>query len=244
MSLFEIHDLQARIQDTPILRGVNLNIEEGQVIALMGPNGSGKSTLAHVLMGHPDYIVDSGSVFLRGVDLLSLKPEERARQGLFLSFQYPQTIAGVTVGNFLRLAYSATVGYSVSVQEFMPLLKQKMDALTIPYTFITRSVNEGFSGGEKKRFEILQLSLLEPRLAILDETDSGLDVDAMRAIGEALLLIRQQHPTMSLLVITHYQRFLDYVPIDEVAVMKAGLVIRQGDASLVRAIQESGYDHL
>lgn len=241
MALLNITNLHVTAEGAPILNGVNLAIKQGEVVALMGPNGSGKSTLANVLMGHPSYTITQGSVTYRGRDVLALKPEERAKRGLFLSFQYPQEVAGVTMGNFLRLAYNATHKPSLNVAAFLALLKKKMDVLQMPHDFITRSVNEGMSGGEKKRGEMLQLAVLEPRLAILDETDSGLDIDALQTVAQTVQALRQEHTTMSILLITHYQRILRYLPADRVAVMKKGTIVREGEQDLIQHIEEHGY---
>ena len=241
MPLLEIKDLQAKTENTPILHGVNLSVQEGEVVALMGPNGSGKSTLAHVLMGHPLYTVTQGSVSYRGQDLLALKPEQRAHQGIFLSFQYPQAVAGVTIGNFLRLAYNATHPEPLAVAAFLALLKQKMDLLCMPHDFMTRSVNEGFSGGEKKRGEMLQLAVLEPRLAILDETDSGLDVDALKVVAQAVTTMRLQNGKMSVLLITHYPRLIEHVPADRIAVMKKGKIVAEGKGEIIQQVERQGF---
>lgn len=241
MALLSITNLHVTAEAAVILNGVNLTIKQGEVVALMGPNGSGKSTLANVLMGHPSYTITQGSVTYRGRDVLALKPEDRAKRGLFLSFQYPQEVAGVTIGNFLRLAYNATHTPSLDVAAFLALLKKKMDVLQMPHEFITRSVNEGMSGGEKKRGEMLQLAVLEPRLAILDETDSGLDIDALQTVAQTVQAVRQEHATMSILLITHYQRILRYLPADRVAVMKKGKIVREGEQDLIQHIEEHGY---
>lgn len=242
--LLNITNLHASAEKAPILHGVDLRVDEGEVVALMGPNGSGKSTLANVLMGHPSYEVTKGEVVYRGGDLLALKVEERARQGLFLSFQYPQEVAGVTIGNFLRLAYNATHAQPLDVASFLSFLKEKLDLLQIPHTFMTRSVNEGFSGGEKKRGEMLQLAVLEPGLAILDETDSGLDVDALKIVAQAVTALRQANQKMSVLLITHYQRILQHLPADRVAVMKSGRIVAQGSSDLIRQVEHQGYRSL
>lgn len=239
--MLEITDLQVRIDKKPILKGVSLAVAEGEVVALMGPNGSGKSTLANVLMGHPAYEVTQGSVTYNTQDVLAMKPEERAKAGIFLSFQYPHEVAGVTIGNFLRLAYNATRPSPLSVPDFITLLKAKMALLKMPAEFMTRSVNEGFSGGEKKRAEMLQLAVLEPSLAILDETDSGLDIDALRIVGEAVQAVRQHKPGMSILLITHYQRILKHIPADRVIVMREGTIVRQGGAEVLAHIEQHGY---
>lgn len=238
--LLTISKLHARAEDREILHGASLHIKEGEIVALLGPNGSGKSTLAHILAGHPGYHVTAGSVRYRGKDLLQLKPEERARAGIFLAFQYPASIAGVTVSNFLRIAYSATHG-KVSVTRFLEILKEKMALLGLAPEFMYRPVNEGLSGGEKKRLEMLQLAVLEPRLALLDETDSGLDVDALRAVGSALKEIRLRWPSMSLLIITHHQRILDAVAVNRVAVMKQGVIVKEGRPSMLARISQHGF---
>lgn len=243
MALLEVVDLHAATDGKEILHGVQVALNEGEVVALMGPNGSGKSTLASVLMGHPAYQVTQGSVTHNGEDLLALKPEERARRGIFLAFQYPQNVAGVTFANFLRLAYNATHAKK-SVKEFISLLKAKMDLLKLPPEFMTRQVNDGLSGGEKKRAEMLQLAVLEPKLAILDETDSGLDIDALKVVGEALQTIRQSNPAMTVLIITHYQRILQHIPCDRVAVMRAGKIIKEGTAAVLQEIDKAGYQSI
>lgn len=244
MPLLEIKNLHAEAQGTSILHGVDLSVNVGEVVALMGPNGSGKSTLANALMGHPSYKITQGSCTYHDRDLLALKPEERAKQGLFLSFQYPQEVAGVTIGNFLRLAYNATHKKQLAVVELLTLLKEKMDSLQIPHEFITRSVNEGFSGGEKKRCEMLQLVVLEPRLAILDETDSGLDIDALKTVAQAVMMLRRENKEMSVLLITHYQRILQYLPADRVAVMKKGRIVAEGKDELIQRVEQRGYRSL
>ncbi len=244
MPVLTIKNLEASTEDKAILHGVNLTVNAGEVVALMGPNGSGKSTLASVLMGHPAYQVTNGTVKYQKSDLLRLKPEERAQRGLFLAFQYPQSVAGVSMGSFLRLAYNATHDTKLSVKDFVKLLQRKMDLLQLPHDFMLRPVNEGFSGGEKKRAEMLQLAVLEPTLAVLDETDSGLDVDALRVVGEAIQAIRKERPTLAILVITHYQRILDYVPADRVAIMRAGKIIKEGKAELLQRIEQEGYQQI
>jgi len=241
MPILSIQNLKARIDETEILHGVTCSIQPGEVVALMGPNGSGKSTLAHILMGHPAYEVTAGSVQWDNQDLLSLKPEERAKAGLFLSFQNPQEIAGVTIGNFLRLAYNATHAEPYGVHEFIAILKEKSALLGLPPEFILRSVNDGFSGGEKKRAELLQLAVLQPKLAILDELDSGLDIDGLKMVGQALSTIRAQQPEMSLLLITHYQRLLDVIPVDRILVMRQGKIVHEGDTTVVSVIEQKGY---
>jgi Fe-S cluster assembly ATP-binding protein len=238
----KIKNLKAKMGETEILRGVDLEVREGEVVALMGPNGSGKSTLAQVIMGQPAYEVTAGAVEYEGQDLLALKPEERARAGVFLAWQYPQTIAGVSIGHFLRLAYQAKTGEKIAAREFVLWLKEKLDLVGLPKEMMRRNVNEGLSGGEKKRVEMLQLAVLSPRLAILDETDSGLDMDALKAVAQAVRTIRTAQPGMSLLVITHYSRLLDYLPADRVAVMQQGRIVAEGgQAETLRTIEEEGY---
>jgi Fe-S cluster assembly ATP-binding protein len=240
----EITNLRVSAGGVPILRGVTCTVGEGELVALMGPNGSGKSTLAQVLMGHPSYEITGGQVTYQGRDLLGLKPEERARRGIFLSFQYPQEIAGVTIGNFLRTAYNATHSEGLGVADFLKLLRGKMDLLDMPADLITRSVNEGFSGGEKKRAEMLQLAVLQPRLALLDETDSGLDVDALATVARSIVTLRGQNPAMSLLLITHYRRILQHMPADRVLVMKKGRITVAGAGDLAKQIETHGYGQL
>lgn len=241
--MLTINNLQAKTGDKEILRGVDLAVDVGEVVALMGPNGSGKSTLASVLMGHPAYEVTAGDVKFNTEDVLALKPEERAQRGIFLAFQYPQTVAGVSLANFMRLAYNA-MHEKKSVKDFVALLKAKMDLLELPHQFMVRSVNDGLSGGEKKKAEMLQLAVLEPKLAILDETDSGLDVDALKTVGRALQAIRQENPSMAVLIITHYQRILQHVPCDRVAVMRDGKIIKEGTADVLQQIEQGGYQNL
>lgn len=240
MSLLSIKGLHVKTGEIGILKGVNLHINAGEVVALMGPNGSGKSTLANVLLGHPAYQATKGEVTYDGADLLALKPEERARAGLFLSFQYPPEVAGVTIGNFMRLAYNAT-HQPLGVADFLQRLKDKMKLLDMPSAMMARSVNEGFSGGEKKRAEMLQLAVLEPRLAILDETDSGLDIDSLKLVAKALTAIRALQPNLAILIITHYQRILTHLPPDRVAVMRAGKIVRQGSSKLLSSIEQHGF---
>ena len=248
MALLEIKNLQVEAEGLPaaqagklILRGLSLTLDTGSVLALMGPNGSGKSTLAHVLMGHPGYKVAGGSVTYDGQDLLALKPEARAKAGLFLSFQYPQTIAGVNVGNFLRLAYNSTHDEKIGVKDFVAKMQKAMDVLSIPHAFMLRAVNEGMSGGEKKRLEMLQLLVLQPRLAMLDETDSRLDIDALKIVAGAAQALRIERPDFTLLVITHYQRLLTYLPADRVAIMKDGVISAEGGPEIIQAIERDGY---
>jgi Fe-S cluster assembly ATP-binding protein len=242
--MLEIRNLKARIGDTEILTGLTLTVNPGEVHAIMGPNGSGKSTLALVIAGHPDCVVTEGTVRYMGEDLLGLDPEERARIGLFLGFQYPVEIAGVNNAYLLKAALNAkrrTQGQpEVDAFEFLKLARDKMKLLDMDPALLNRGVNEGFSGGEKKRNEILQMAVLEPRLAILDETDSGLDIDALKAVAKGVNSLRD--PQRSIVLITHYQRLLDYVEPDFVHVLSGGRIVRSGDKSLALQLEEKGYD--
>jgi Fe-S cluster assembly ATP-binding protein len=242
MNRLEIQDLHAGIAEQEIIRGLTLTIPKGEVHAIMGPNGSGKSTLAKVLAGHPDYAMTSGSVTMDGEDILGLEPDERARKGIFLAFQYPSEIPGVTIANFLRAAVQARMpeGEELDAVEYYERLYEKMDLLEMDRSFTSRSVNEGFSGGEKKRNEILQLAMLEPRYAVLDETDSGLDIDALKIVANGVNSLRG--PNLGVLLITHYQRLLDYIVPDHVHVMVQGRIVRSGDKNLALELEEKGYD--
>jgi Fe-S cluster assembly ATP-binding protein len=238
--LFAIEDLHASIEGKEILRGVDLVVNRGEVHALMGPNGSGKSTLANTLMGHPRYVVTKGRVLFNGADVLGLSPDERARRGMFLAFQYPVGIPGVVMGNFLRSALKARRQEDVPVREFRKLLDETLDLLKMDPAFVRRYVNEGFSGGEKKRAEVLQLAMLRPELAVLDETDSGLDIDALRTVAEGINAIRG--PEMGVLLVTHYQRMLDYVKPDVVHVLYQGRIVKTGGPELATELERRGYD--
>jgi Fe-S cluster assembly ATP-binding protein len=242
MNTLLIKDLHAGIVGTEIIRGLSLEIEPGKVHAVMGPNGSGKSTLAKVLGGHPDYQVISGEVLMDGVNLLELEPDERARKGLFIAFQYPMEIPGVSNANFLRTAVQARLpeGEVLDATEYYAHLYEKMDLLEIDRKFTARSVNEGFSGGEKKRNEILQMAMLDPRYAILDETDSGLDIDALKIVAHGVNTLKS--PKIGILLITHYQRLLNYIVPDVVHVMVRGRIVREGGKELALALEERGYD--
>ncbi|MBM9547094.1 Fe-S cluster assembly ATPase SufC [Leptospira sp. 201903074] len=239
-AILEIKSLHANVGDKTILRGVNLTIGPGEVHAIMGPNGSGKSTLSNVILGHPKYTITSGDILFRGESILNKSTDERARLGIFLSFQYPTALPGVTIGNFLKSILKAHRGKDVPVKEFKQELKQSMDLLEVPQSFIGRYVNDGFSGGEKKRAEILQMSLLKPVLSILDETDSGLDIDALRIVSEGINSNR--NPERSILLITHYQRMLNYIVPDFVHVFADGRILETGGKDLSLKLEEVGYD--
>ena len=242
--MLEIKDLKARIGGTEILTGLSLSVKPGEVHAIMGPNGSGKSTLALVIAGHEDYVVTGGSVRYMGRDLLELDPEERARIGVFLGFQYPVEIAGVNNAYLLKAALNAKrralAQPEVDAFEFLKLAREKMALLDMDQALLNRGVNEGFSGGEKKRNEILQMAVLEPRLAILDETDSGLDIDALKAVAKGVNSLRD--PERAIVLVTHYQRLLDYVEPDFVHVLSGGRIVRSGDKSLAIQLEEKGYE--
>ena len=238
--LFVIEDLHVSIEGKEILKGVNLSINRGEVHALMGPNGSGKSTLANTLMGHPRYEVTGGHVIFKGEDILGLRPDQRARKGLFLAFQYPTSIPGVTMVNFLRASLKAVRSSDVPVREFRTILKETMDLLKMDESFARRYVNDGFSGGEKKRAEVLQLGILRPEMAVLDETDSGLDIDALRTVAEGVGAL--MGPGMGVLLITHYQRILNYIKPDFVHVLYAGRIVKSGGRELAEELEAKGYE--
>jgi Fe-S cluster assembly ATP-binding protein len=244
--MLTIENLHVRIGEREILRGLTLQVPDGEVHAIMGPNGSGKSTLAQVLAGREEYEVTSGRVLFRGLDLLAMPPEERARAGVFLAFQYPIEIPGVNNTYLLKAALNAqrqSRGENpIDAFEFMKLIKTKMEAVQIPKDFLSRSVNEGFSGGEKKRNEVLQMLLLEPRLAVLDETDSGLDVDALRIVAQGVNSLRSAERSM--LLVTHYQRLLELIVPDRVHVLAGGRIVKSGGKELARELDQRGYDWL
>ena len=242
MADLEIRDLHVEADDTPILRGVNLDLDKGRTIALMGPNGSGKSTLAYAIAGHPAYDVTGGTITWKGTELNELTPDERAQLGVFLAMQYPVEVPGVSLTNFLRTAVNAVRDEDVPVREFMQSLRSEMAELGVDDSFLQRSVNEGFSGGEKKRFEILQAALLKPELAVLDETDSGLDVDALKTVAEGVN--RLSGPDLGVLIITHYTRILRYITADEVHVMFEGRIVASGGAELADELEQGGYDKI
>ena len=242
--MLEITNLKSSIGDTEILRGLSLSVNAGEVHAIMGPNGSGKSTLAQVIAGNSDYVVTGGEVSYKGSNLLELEPEERAREGVFLGFQYPVEIPGVNNAYLLKAAVNAKRLHQglgeVDAFEFLKLAREKMAMLGMDPKFLNRGVNEGFSGGEKKRNEILQMAMLEPSLAILDETDSGLDIDALKAVAEGVNTLRS--PDRAIVLVTHYQRLLDYIEPDFVHVLSEGRIVRSGDKSLALELEEKGYD--
>ena len=239
-----IKDLHANIDETPILKGVNLEIPMGEVHAIMGPNGSGKSTLSKIIAGHDDYDVKSGTVTMGGVDLLEMDVDERSRAGVFLAFQYPAEVPGVSNANFIRAALQARMpdGEELDAVAYYKNLYSKMDVLEMDRKFTSRAVNEGFSGGEKKRNEILQMMMLEPKCCILDETDSGLDIDALKIVAKGVNAMRSEE--RGFLVITHYQRLLDYIQPDHVHVMSDGQIVKSGGKELALELEESGYDFL
>ena len=237
---FEIRDLHVSIEEKPILKGVNLVVRKGEVHALMGPNGSGKSTLANAILGHPKYTVTSGKILMKGEDILEMETDERARKGLFLAFQYPCEVPGVRQSNFLRLACNARLGREMDVTDFYSKLEEKMKVLDIDEKFMKRYLNEGFSGGEKKRNEILQMMMLEPEFAILDETDSGLDIDALKVVSRGVNELRD--PGLGILIITHYERILRYINPDFVHILVDGKIVKSGGPDLAGHLEEHGYD--
>ena len=242
MKQLEIKDLHISIGDKPIVKGVTLTIKTGEVHAIMGPNGTGKSTLSKAIAGHPDYAITSGDVLIDGTSILEMEPDERARAGIFLAFQYPSEVPGVSIANFLRAALQARLaeGENIDASAYYRQLYEKMDMLKIDRKFTSRSVNEGFSGGEKKRCEILQMAMLEPSFALMDETDSGLDIDALRIVAEGVNKLRGE--SLGVLMITHYQRLLNYIVPDFVHVMYDGRIVRSGDKSLAVELEAKGYN--
>jgi len=242
--ILEVKDLQATVEGKTVLKGVNLTVNAGEVHAIMGPNGSGKSTLAQVLAGHPAYTITAGTVRYRGRDLLDMDPEERAREGVFLAFQYPVSIRGITNAYFLRSAVNAIRKYKnlepLDPLDFIQVLEEKLKMIGWDDSFLNRAVNEGFSGGEKKRNEILQMAVLEPVLAVLDETDSGLDIDALKTVAEAVNKLRR--PDNATVVVTHYQRLLNYIVPDVVHVLADGRIVKSGGKELALELEAKGYD--
>jgi Fe-S cluster assembly ATP-binding protein len=237
-----IQNLHVRIEEREILRGLNLTVRKGETHALMGPNGSGKSTLANTIMGNPTYEVTEGKILFNGEDMTEADPDERARAGLFMAFQYPATIPGVSVANFLRMAVNAKREDPIKVKEFGKMLGENMELLRIDRAFTSRYLNEGFSGGEKKRAEILQLAMLKPEIAVLDETDSGLDIDALRIVSDGVNALRG--PEMGSLIITHYTRILEYVKPEFVHIMLDGRIVREGGPELATELEDTGYDQI
>ncbi len=246
MAALEIRNLHVSIEGKEILKGVNLTLPQGEVHAVMGPNGTGKSTLAYTMMGHPSYEVTQGEIIYKGQNVLELAPDERSRLGIFLAFQYPVSIPGVTVANFLRTALNARrkatnpEDKGIPIPEFRKLLKERMDLLSMDHSFASRYLNEGFSGGEKKRAEILQMATLKPEIAVLDETDSGLDIDALRIVSDGVNALRGED--LGVLVITHYQRILNYIHPDVVHVMMGGRIVETGGPDLALHLEEHGYE--
>ena len=246
MSELVIKNLHVNVENNEILKGLDLTVRQGEIHAIMGPNGTGKSTLAYALMGHPSYEVTQGEARMNGADLLALEPDERAHHGLFLAFQYPVAIPGVTVANFLRTALNShrkafdAEDKGIPIPQFRTLLKEKMDLLKMDHSFAGRYLNEGFSGGEKKRAEILQMATLKPAIAILDETDSGLDIDALRIVSDGVNALRG--PEFGAVVITHYQRILNYIQPDYVHIMLDGRIVESGGPELALQLEEQGYD--
>lgn len=242
MNYLEVKELHVEVEGKEILKGASLKVAKGEIVALMGPNGSGKSTLAYAIAGHPGYKVTKGKILFKGKDITSLAADKRARLGLFLSFQYPQEIPGVSVANFLRTAINARRKEKMPVKEFLATLRENMALLKIDESFIKRYLNEGFSGGEKKRAEILQMALLKPELAMLDETDSGLDVTSLRIVAEGIQKVRSKDT--GILLITHYQRFLHYIKPDRVIIMAGGKAVKEGGRKLAEEIEAKGYEEI
>jgi Fe-S cluster assembly ATP-binding protein len=243
MADLEIRDLHVRIEEREILRGVDLDISRGEIHALMGPNGSGKSTLASTLMGHPSYEITEGSITFKGEDITGFEPHERAKLGLFLAFQYPVSIPGVSVANFLRMAINAKREDPIQVKEFRTQLQHAIELLDVDKAFTSRHLNDGFSGGEKKRAEILQMAMLAPDVAILDETDSGLDIDALRTVAEGVQRLHDEQG-LGALIITHYQRILHYVKPQFVHILMDGRIVLEGGVELVERLEREGYDQI
>lgn len=241
-ALLYIKNLSVSVNDKPVLHDIDLHINAGAIHAIMGPNGSGKSTLAYALMGHPSYTVTSGSVLLNGIDMSSLSVHERAKSGLFLAFQHPCEIPGVSVASFLKEAYMAVTGEHIATADFQKLLIARCEQLLIDPLFIARGLNVGFSGGEKKRLELLQLLMLRPKVVILDEIDSGLDIDSLKIVGDGIALARKENPEMSVILITHYQRILNYITPDYVHVLCDGHIVASGNSSVAHELESKGYD--
>ena len=236
----EIVDLHANVENKEILKGIDLVVRQGETHALMGPNGSGKSTLSNVIMGRPGYVVTQGKVVFKGEDITKLLPDQRAKRGLFLAMQYPTEVPGVSVVNFLRTAYASVKGEQISALAFRKHMKAKMETLGVEDSMVQRYVNQGFSGGEKKKNEVLQLAVLEPQIAILDETDSGLDIDSLKAVATGVSEL--VGPELGILLITHYQRMLNYITPDRVHVMMRGRIVKSGGAELAHELEAKGYE--
>lgn len=241
-ALLLINNIFVSVIDKPVLYDISLNISPGAIHAIMGPNGSGKSSLAYALMGHPSYNITSGTVLLNDIDMVDMSVHERAKNGLFLSFQHPCEIPGVSVVSFLKEAYMAVTGTHIAVADFQKLLLDRCKQLSIDPTFIARGLNEGFSGGEKKRLELLQLLVLRPKVAILDEIDSGLDIDSLKVVAAGIEFARKENPTMSIVLITHYQRILNHIVPDYVHVLCDGRLVESGDAQVAKVLELKGYD--
>ncbi len=238
--MLKIANLKVSIPEKEILKGVNLTVGEGKTVVLMGQNGSGKSTLAQTIMGHPSYEITQGTITFNNTVLNDLEPDEKSKQGIFLSFQYPSEVPGVTISSYLRLIYNKSHNTKLSPAQFRKILSEKMAFLEMNDDFATRYLNEGFSGGEKKRMEMLQLLILEPKLAVLDEVDSGLDVDALKVVSKSVNFLKES-TNMSVLIITHYTRILKHIEADEVHIMKEGRIIKSGDKNLAHELEEKGY---
>lgn len=238
--LLDINKLCVSVEDKEILKDLSLEVKEGETAVIMGPNGSGKSTLAQALMGNPNYEITKGDVLLEGEDLLEMEPNERSAAGVFLSFQYPSEVTGVSISNFLRLIYNKKHNEKLSPARFRKILKEKMSILDMDESYMTRYLNEGFSGGEKKKLEMLQMLVLEPKLAILDETDSGLDIDALKVVGKAVNYLKKEKG-MTVLLITHYTRVLQHIEPDKVHILQKGKIVKSGDNKLAHELEEKGY---
>ena len=243
-STLEVKDLHVSVENKPILKGLTITVNKGENHAIMGPNGSGKSTLANTLMGHPKYVVDKGEILIDGEDIITLSPDKRAKIGLFLAFQYPHEVSGVSVFNFLRSSFNSVSktpdAKPLSIIGFRKYLREKMEVLGVEESFVKRYLNEGFSGGEKKKSEILQMAVLQPKIAVLDETDSGLDIDALKIVSDAVN--KMSGPDLGILLITHYQRILKYVKPEFVHVLMDGRIVKSGSMSLAEELENKGYD--
>ncbi|MBS3146379.1 Fe-S cluster assembly ATPase SufC [Candidatus Woesearchaeota archaeon] len=241
MEELNVNNLTVTVSNKLVLQDINLSVRRGQVVALMGPNGSGKSTLANTIIGNPKFNIEKGQIFIDSDEITHLKVNERAKKGIFLSFQNPSEITGVTISNFLRTAYNSTNNTNISVIEFQKILKENMELLSIPQEFASRYLNDGFSGGEKKRTEILQLAVLKPKFALLDETDSGLDIDSLKIVCNAINKLHK-HYNIGILIITHYQKILNYIDPEVIYIMIDGKIVKKGDSSLSSKLEEFGYD--